>query len=366
MPHNDFSCRDQRLVVALHDVFLANGGQAMSYRELHDELQRRGVKVPKSGLGRTLDGVERRLAGESAVGRLLLHRTRSSGSRPTEQLARLAADCRAYLDRLGESRRRIDSGRELLRIGSIHAATTNMIPRLLMESGFHERFPKVDVRLIVGAPQELVGLMLPRFDFGISSECQPGRGCECETVAQRKRVLLYNYEHTYRQNFWDLEQQMLRVQSDEERGRLMLRLQAWLRDEAVIVPEDEIIPRMREFLKPPHLGRIDVVPNAATRRIWVQRRMGVALSHEERPPQPHSAGSHAPPGPHDQVREIDLSSELGSTRIMLIRRRNHALSPAARFLIAEFLRIFREVDPSEALSAAASPNSAEPPQPPAR
>ncbi len=75
-----------------------------------------------------------------------------------------------------------------------------------------------------------------------------------------------------------------------------------------------------------------MVPQAALRRLWVERGIGLAISYEEK------RGTIALN--NDPIRSIDLSSELGTTEMHLYQRQDQKLSAAATALMDGVFSIF--------------------------
>ena len=98
-----------------------------------------------------------------------------------------------------------------------------------------------------------------------------------------------------------------------------------------MIPSHLIIPKLSRFLKPMLAGRIIIVPQAAVRRLWVERGLGIAISYEEK-----RRMSNA----NDPVGTIDLSKTLGTTEMHLYKRTDAELSEAAAFLVQAVTTIF--------------------------
>jgi DNA-binding transcriptional LysR family regulator len=83
------------------------------------------------------------------------------------------------------------------------------------------------------------------------------------------------------------------------------------------------MPELDAFLLPMSKGHKIVVPQAAVRRNWVERGMGIAVTHEEPGRLMHD----------DVIGTIDLSATLGETELMFYFRKRHDLTPAAKYLV---------------------------------
>ena len=132
-----------------------------------------------------------------------------------------------------------------------------------------------------------------------------------------KRVLLYSRNVQYKNDF--------------SRPVSISTLREWLRLEEVLIPAPRIIPQVDRFLKPMLTGRRVIVPQAALRRLWVERGIGLAISYEEK--RGVISGG-------DPIRSIDLSSELGTTEMHLYQPQDQKLSDAAEFLMDAVYDIF--------------------------
>jgi hypothetical protein len=130
-------------------------------------------------------------------------------------------------------------------------------------------------------------------------------------------VLLYSRKATY--------------QNDFSRTVSIATLREWLRHEVLLLPAPRIIPSVDRLLKPMLTGRRIVVPQAALRRLWVERDIGVAISYEEK------RGIIAL---NDPIGSIDLSSEPGTTEMHLYQRQDQKLSAAATALMDGVFSIF--------------------------
>ena len=74
-----------------------------------------------------------------------------------------------------------------------------------------------------------------------------------------------------------------------------------------------------------------IIPQAAVRRSWVERGLGMAISYEEK---------RAVVRTDDPIGTIDLSPVLGTTEMHLYQRPGTELSAPAAFLVDAITRIF--------------------------
>ncbi|MCA9051675.1 MAG: LysR family transcriptional regulator [Planctomycetaceae bacterium] len=313
------SVEDMRLIVAIGDVFAERRGEGLSLDELGERLKRRGFRVG-NGMSREIDDLETKLGGPKSRRNTLLNR-RKNGSRLTRMGETICHQLRVLLKGLEEIHTGVCGGRTIIRIGLTNSLTTNFFPRVLRESAFLDTFRDVDLEFVEGEPHELVGLLQSRVDFAVGPK-DVTNGADSIPLCEWKRVLLYSRHHKYRHDF---------------SGRVTtVTLREWLRDENVIVPASLIIPRLDDFLRPMVSGRLMIVPQAAVRRMWVERGLGVAISHEEK---------RVRPNPDDPIGTIDLSEELGTTEMHLYLRPVHRLSPPAQFLVDAIVSTFRSDRP---------------------
>ena len=103
---------------------------------------------------------------------------------------------------------------------------------------------------------------------------------------------------------------------------------------SVIIPPKSIIPELEAtFLPRPTTGRQIKLPQATLRSAWVAQNLGVAISHEE----DQRVGT-------DNVRSIDLSDHLGTTRdVPLLPRawwKREKISPAEEALVDSIKQVF--------------------------
>jgi DNA-binding transcriptional LysR family regulator len=223
---------------------------------------------------------------------------------------------RTVLQTLGELQTAVASGRTVVRVGLTNSLATTMFPRVLKESDFLARFPTVDLEVVEGEPHELVGLLQTRVDFAVGPK-DVNNGFQSKPLCRWKRVLLYSRKVQYKNDF------SLTVP--------IPTLREWLRHEEVLIPAPRIIPQVDRFLKPMITGRRVIVPQAALRRLWVERGIGLAISYEEK----RGFASVS-----DPIGSIDLSSELGTTEMHLYQRQDQQMSAAANALMASVYSIF--------------------------
>ncbi|MCA9055757.1 MAG: LysR family transcriptional regulator [Planctomycetaceae bacterium] len=317
MISGSLSVDDMRFLVYIKDIFDACGGAALNFDRLTAELRERGMKVGH-GFGREVDIREIKLGGSKAKGKLILYRKKSGSTLRPEGRA-ICQQCEEILTKLDELHGHIETGRETVRIGLTNALTTNLFPRVLAESPFLKVYPNVDIEIVEGEPHELVTTLLTHVDFAIGSQDLLTSGCISEPLCSRKRVLMYNPTVKYRHDYG--------------KAGVEFGLKHWIREETLFVPATRTMPTLEKFLLPMTTGHRIVVPQAAVRRLWVERGLGIAISHEE--VRGARAGS-------DSLRCIDLSAELGETQLMIFFRKRHQLSPAAQYLVNAFRSTFGE------------------------
>jgi len=321
---DSLSIAEMKFLVALGDIFDEQGGKPMNFDELTAELKDRGFAVG-NGLSREVDDLEEKLSGARAKGKLILDRKRGGSTLRSSGLE-LCASFRELLARIDAIQASQKETRTMVRIGMTNALTTNMLPRVLRESGFRKTFPLVDVTVVEGEPHELVQILSSRVDFALGPR-DVANGFRSELLCEWRRVLLYNASVTYRHDF--------------SKSASIQTLRDWIREETLIVPARRIMPDLDGFLKPMLPGGHKVLlPQAAVRRSWVEQGIGIAIAHEEK------RGPGGPKGPSDQIRSIDLSSELGTTEMHFFFRKTPSLSPPAQFLVDEIRRIYGQDGPA--------------------
>lgn len=315
---DSLSVAEMKFLVALGDIFDEHGGRPMNFDELTAELKDRGFPVG-NGLSRELDDLEEKLGGIRAKGKLVLDRKRKGSTFRSTGLE-LCASFRELLGKLDEIQAAQKESRTVVRIGMTNALTMNVLPRVFRETSFRKEFPLVDVTVVEGEPHELVQMLSARVDFAIGPR-DVANGCRSEFLCEWRRVLLYNASVTYKHDF--------------SKKPSIPALQEWIREETLIIPARRIMPDLDHFLKPmlPGGHRI-LLPQAAVRRSWVEQGIGIAIAHEEK------RGPGGPKGPSDQIRSIDLSSELGTTEMHFFFRKTGTLSPAAQYLVDGIRRIY--------------------------
>jgi DNA-binding transcriptional LysR family regulator len=306
---------EMRLLAAINEVFNENHGKSMSLDELGEALKTRGFKVGK-GMVRVIDDLEFKLGGKSAVRKMLLSR-KKNGSQMTSAGRQMHQQVRGVLASFDELQLTVDSGRSLVRIGLTNTLATNLFPRVLTETSFFKAFPKVDLEIVEGEPHELVGMLQSRVDFAVGPK-DVNNGFESRPLCEWKRVLLYSRNVKYHHDF----SMTASVETIRE----------WIREENLMIPAPLIIPKLSQFLRPMSSGRIIIVPQAAVRRLWVERGLGIAVSYEEK---------RRLSSPTDSIGTIDLSKVLGTTEMHLYQRSDAELSEAAAFLVEAVTTIFK-------------------------
>jgi DNA-binding transcriptional LysR family regulator len=320
------SIADMQFLVAMRDIYVAHGERPLNYDQLKNELLERNMSVG-NGVGREVDDLEIKLGGPKARGNLLLQR-KKSGSLITAMGVTIARQCETVLDQIKELARQIDVGRQTLRFGVTNAVTTNMLPSVFKDPGFFKLVPNTDFEIVEGEAHELVTTLLTSVEFAIGSKDLIPNDCRAESLCKRKRVLLYNPTAKY--------------QHDYSRPGTIFSLKEWIRDEILLVPATRVVPELEDFLRPMKNGHKIVLPTASSRRAWVERGVGIAISHEEKSADLNHNAS---------IRTIDLSAELGETELMIYFRKRHQLSPAAECLVRIIRQLFGERrDPGMAMS----------------
>lgn len=314
MFHDSLSIAEIKFFVALCEVFDADGGGPLNFDELTERLRDRGFAVG-NGLSRELDDLEIKLGGARAKGKLLVDR-RKGGSVLRPQALELFVQFRKLLEDLAEIQSDQEGIRPAVAIGMTNSLTTHLLPRVLQESGFFQKYPDADVTVVEGEPHELVSMLTSRVDFALGPR-DASNGCRAEFLCEWRRVLLYNTTVRYKNPFSPS------VGID--------RLRDWMRDETLLVPARRIIPELDGFLKPMRKGNKIILPQAAVRRSWVQEGLGIAIAHEEK---------RGEPPPASDLGSIDLSSELSTSRMYFFFRKTPSLSPAAQFLVDAIGKIY--------------------------
>lgn len=312
---------DLRLIVSIGEIYEENHGRPMSLDEIGEHLKTRGFKVG-NGMSREIDDLETKLGGKSARRKMLLTR-KKNGSQLTRAGQQICQEVRGVLARLGELQITVSSGRSMVRVGLTNTLATNFFPRVLTETTFLANFPKVDLEIVEGEPHELVGLLNSRVDFAVGPK-DVNNGFASRPLCEWRRVLLYNRHLSYHHDF--------------SRTPSVASLREWIREENLMVPAPLIIPKLSQFLKPMTTGRILIVPQAAVRRHWVERGLGLAISYEEK---------RRILSLTDPIGTIDLSHELGTTEMHLYQRPGMQLSEAAAFLVDAVTAIFNREQSDE-------------------
>ncbi|MFV0446029.1 MAG: LysR family transcriptional regulator substrate-binding protein [Planctomycetaceae bacterium] len=313
----NLSVADMRLIVDIRDVLKAFGDAAPKLAKLQTALQERKHTLG-NGMGRELSDLEEKLGGVTAKGSLLVDR-RKTGAVMWPKGLEIAAKCEQILKLVDEMQAQAADGRQTLRLGVTNAVTTNMLPQIFLDSQFLSALPNIDFEIVDGESWELVTTLFTSLEFAIGSRDVIPGDCRAESLCWRKRVLLYSpqarYEHDYSQ----------RVSCE--------CLRDWLRSETLIVPDERVIPELKTFLHPMTTGHKIKLTNAAARRTWVERKVGLAISHEEKSPDLNDG---------DRIRTFDLSEVLGETELMLFFHKNRKLSPAAELLVKMIRVMFAE------------------------
>ncbi len=313
-----FSLADIRFIVALGAIFEEHGWTPLSLNRLKELLRDRGIPVG-NGMTREINRLEVRIGGHTNRGKLLLIRNKNA-STMTAAGKEILAKMRHILRTIDEVETSVESGRSLIRVGLTNSLATNMFPRVLKESFFLTSFPKVDLEIVEGEPHELVGMLQSRVDFAVGPK-DLTNGFQSTPLCQWKRVLLYNRNVKY--NF------------DYSLNPPIETLREWLRTEVLLLPATRIIPKIDRFLKPMTTGTRITVPQAALRRVWVERGLGVAISYEEK----RSVSNLG--DPTGSLGSIDLSSVLGTTEMHLYQRQDQEPTAATKALIDSISTIFR-------------------------
>jgi DNA-binding transcriptional LysR family regulator len=273
-------------------------------------------------MSREIDDLETKLGGKQARRKMLLTR-KKNGSQLTRAGQQICQEVRGVLARLGELQITVSSGRSMVRIGLTNTLATNFFPRVLAETTFLADFPKVDLEIVEGEPHELVGLLNSRVDFAVGPK-DVNNGFASRPLCEWRRVLLYSRHVSYQHDF--------------SRTPSAATLREWIREENLMVPAPLIIPKLSQFLKPMTTGRILIVPQAAVRRHWVERGLGLAISYEEK---------RRVLSLTDPIGTIDLSQELGTTEMHLYQRPGMQLSEPAAFLVDAVTAIFNREQSDE-------------------
>ena len=310
---------DMRLIVAIGRVFELNHGVALRLDELCEKLKSAGFTVGH-GMSREVDILESKLAGIQAKGKTLLTRTKK-GSQLTAAGKQICQQVCAVLDNLDDLETTVSSSRIMVRVGLTNTLATNFFPRVLEETAFFDVFQGVDIELSEGEPHELSGLLHSRVDFAVGPK-DVTNGFQSRSLCEWKRVLLFNRRKTYRHDY--------------SKQISLPTIREWIRDERLMVPAPLIIPKLGQFLKPmTKNGSLMIIPQAAVRRSWVERGLGIAISYEEK---------RAVVSTDDPIGTIDLSQVLGTTEMHLYQRPGTELSEPAAFLVDAITKIFsREV-----------------------
>lgn len=314
MISGSLSLEDMRLLVAMALIFQEAPGQPLSLTDISERLKGQGFTVG-NGMTREIDDLEAKLGGNQKPPKKLLNRGRK-GSTPTQMFLDIVPQLRAVLGIMDEIQATVDSDRSIVRVGLTNSLATNIFPRVLKETTFLTKYPYADIEIVEGEPHELVNLLQTRVDFAVGPK-DFNNGFQSRPLCQWKRVLLYSRNVVYRHDF--------------SKSVPIPVLKEWLRDEVLLLPAPRIIPQIEKFLKPMQKGQRFIVPQAALRRLWVERGIGLAISYEE------SRGINSM---NDPIRSIDLSSELGTTEMHLYHRPNHKLSEAAAALMDAIFSIF--------------------------
>lgn len=308
---------DMRMLVALKAIYKAHGNAPLNYKQLKKELLDRGVPAG-NGIGREVDDLEKKLGCSREKGRLILNRGKK-GSTLTETGLTIATRCEAMIEQMEQLGEELAVGRRTLRFGVTNAITTNMLPSVFQDPAFYALVGNTDFEIVDGESYELVTTLLSHVEFAIGSRDVIPADCDAESLCRRKRVLLYNPQVKYKHDF--------------SKPGTIFSLREWIRQETLLVPTTRVIPELETFLKPMTSGRKIILPIASLRRSWVERGVGVAISHEEKCPDLNNS---------DRIRTIDLSAELGESELMLFFRKKHELSPAAQCLVNLIRTLFGE------------------------
>ncbi|MCA9084604.1 MAG: LysR family transcriptional regulator [Planctomycetaceae bacterium] len=311
---DELTVEEMRQLVAIGEIFAENQGEPMPLGELWRRLKDRGFRMG-NGMSREMDDLERKVSGAKSKGKSLLVRGRK-GSQLTPAGAIICESFRTIVEQISELQVNVRTPRPTVRIGLTNSLTTNMFPRVLQETNFFERFPDVDLEFVEAEPHQLTGLLQSKVDFAVGPK-DVTDGHPSHALCEWKRVLMYSRHQNYVHDF--------------SQPCSLETLREWLRDECVMVPSSMVIPRLEQFLKPMRKGRLMRVPQAAVRRVWVERGLGVAISHEEKRTSDWN----------ESIGTIDLSEKLGTAEMHLYQHRRRKLSPPARDLIDQVIAIFQ-------------------------
>lgn len=310
---------DMRLIFAIGKIFELNHDSPIGLDDLGEKLKSEGFKVGH-GMSREVDILESKLAGSSAKGKMLLDRKRR-GSQLTASGKQIVEQVYALLNKLDDLQSTVSSRRTMVRIGLTNTLATNFFPRVLEETAFFDEFQGVDIEVAEGERHELGGLLHSRVDFAVGPK-DVNNGFQSSSLSEWKRVLLFNRKKTYRHDY--------------SKQASLQTIREWIRDERLMIPAALIISKLGQFLKPMTAsGSLMIIPQAAVRRNWVERGLGIAISYEEK---------RSVLSVDDPLGTIDLSPVLGTTEMHLYQRPGAELSKPAAFLVDAITRIFnREV-----------------------
>lgn len=290
---SDLAIRDVQFLLSLRDI-LKDDARVVHFKELEADLKERGFSTGK-GLTRELDQLEVKLGGVQAKRKLLVDRSKS-GVRLTPNGWEICREFEQIL-RAIENRveTRIETLRQRVNIGLTNSLTTNLLPRVLKECPtFLTEHSTTDLKVVEGAPEELGRYVeAGRVHFALGPRDREPRGCILEFLCEWKRVLLFNGQIEYKHNF-------RKVPS-------LAALKAWISQETLLIPPRNVMPELEEyFLVPQSTGRRIKLPQASLRRAWVEKGLGIAISHEEQNVF-HRAD--------DLIQSIDLTEALGTTKM---------------------------------------------------
>lgn len=204
-------------------------------------------------------------------------------------------------------RDRIPTDRTRVSVGVPNAVTSFLLAKVMEASKFLQAQDlDIDLDVVEGEPWHLQDLLHKRrIDFAVGPKPkQRTQGISHINICEWKRVLLYSSKIArYEKSFGTLSNTF-----DPTDTESITFLKSLLQQETVFVPPRNVMTKLDKWLPPPTIGKRVQLPQAAIRRIWVERGLGVAFVHEQ---------DHFAEEDENNIKSLDLSKLIGTTKLFI-------------------------------------------------